>query len=172
MEPLATSELLPHAEACLDYLDREHAHLGEVRDSLNELTHALRQADTRLLELVRLRQQVLAERTEQLSRTREDLIARIATATGLAEEEIHLSRVESLFPAPWSYRIHEKRLAILVLGGEIQTITLRNNRLARYCRDFVNGFVSSTTTGVTPSVRYGRSGTPVVGNFPLYLCQG
>lgn len=137
-----------------------------------ELNHALRKADLSRLELVRVRQQVLADRTEELTLARQGLIARLASALGLPADEVQLSRFESCLPAPWSYRVHEKRIGILLLGKEIQAISHRNTRLARYCRSFVNRFVSSTTVGISPSVRYGPGGSPVEGNFPLYLCQG
>lgn len=137
-----------------------------------ELNRALRKADLPLLELVRVRQQVLADRTEELTLARQGLIARLASAMSLPPEEVQLAHLESRLPAPWSYRVHEKRLAILLLGKEIQAISQRNTRLARYCRSFVNRFVSSSSVGITPSVRYGPSGSPVEGNIPLYLCQG
>jgi hypothetical protein len=172
MPPLAPSQLLPLAEACLDYLDREESHLLEVQSSLTELNHALRKADLSLLELVRVRQQVLAERCEELTRQRQELIAKLADEMDLPHEGVTLSQLEASLPAPWSYRIHERRIAIQLLGSEIQKLTQRNARLARYCKSFVNRFVSSSTVGITPSVRYGPGGNPVEDHVPLYLCQG
>lgn len=139
---------------------------------MTELNHALRKADLSLLELVRVRQQILADRTDELSQIRERLIARLAIAMSLPPQEVRLSELEARLSAPWSYRIHEKRLAILLLGNEIQTISQRNARLVRYCRSFVNRIVFSSSLGISPSVRYGPNGSPVEGNFPLYLCQG
>ncbi|WP_020473197.1 hypothetical protein [Zavarzinella formosa] len=166
-------ELVELAEMCLAHLAREEATLQASRDGLNKLYAAYLRGTLADLQAAILHCQELSDETFGARHRRETLCRLLAKEMGIEPENVRLSLLATLLPAPYGDQVAASRDKLQMLAEDVERLTKRVSTIATYCRTYLQKAIEdSTGQSVGVVNQYGPAGRRVETRGSLLIANG